>query len=56
MQALAEAVDAALDADGEKTDTLQEKAGAWASSCRRWKMAWDYSPNIEIALRDYRHH
>jgi ParB family chromosome partitioning protein len=40
MHELAEAVDAALDAeDEEKADALQEEGEAWASSCRRWKMA-----------------
>jgi ParB family chromosome partitioning protein len=40
MHELAEAVDAALDAeDEEKADALQEEGEAGASSCRRWKMA-----------------
>ena len=46
MHELAEAVDAALDADDEeKADALQEEGERRASSCRRWKMVcWTMRP------------
>ena len=46
LHELAEAVDAALDdEDEERPMPCRKKANAWASSCRRWKMAcWTMRP------------